>query len=412
LIEIAGTELRPPPVAPDPEVVADETLGINIGAKVQQAAILRVAGVPLTVTTEKTKMPKIDKEILEGLSHHQAARDMLTWILTDKTVSTIDGFDLEDVQEHTEPNGTKRRYGWLHPHWTIHKITGRWGSSPNVQNVSKRAGGGVENLRKMYVAPPGLLWVGLDYAQLEARLMAACSQDTFLLDIFKTKQDIHTAFGMLAFPSVFPKLAQVYATHKGQPCGPVQGDPKSKCDMCKQRDKLRDLTKRLEYGGLYGGAPETLWQSVVKDEPDLKLETVRQFLATVNRQCAGLRVWQKNLLDGAIRAGEIRSPILGRREVFPMGRVDPTVVSNYPMQSGGSDLWGLGAVKFADRYDQFAPVEESPRIIHNGHDSVGVLCTEDRGDEVMKAAEECWYYEWAGVEFPIEPAKARCWADT
>jgi len=60
--------------------------GVNFGAKVQQAAILRAAGVPLHRTTEKTGLPKIDKEVLEQYSRHTAARALLSYILVQKTI--------------------------------------------------------------------------------------------------------------------------------------------------------------------------------------------------------------------------------------------------------------------------------------------------------------------------------------
>ncbi len=717
------------------ELIAENVKGLNMGSKVQQSAVLRTAGVPLVKTTEKTGMPKIDKEVLEELGHHEASRDMLQFILTDKAVSFIDGISVEP--------SPFEGYGTIRPDWSIHKITGRWGSSPNCfdgateiltpggwvrfdalreemvaqydverdaisfvqptrvirqvhkgemvrlqrrnidllvtpdhrlllykrdgshedvlaqdfvpdrkmrtaahfsfeghaqapglvlgparlgawitllcaaqadgtwngsgwdfkgfskqrkidrlvaalrvlgldctlreytashpfregetrqrtgiyvkkcdigdqiremlgalkhfgswllqwgrpsvefflreimhwdgsytrrncysssekvnadwvqtlfvltgrrarirpydgspiqtrtnwqvdvcerqdtwttntiverqlwddtvycvsvpssyvmvrrggnvmivgqcQNWSKRAGGGVENIRKMIAAYPGYIICGGDYDQVEARLLGAQSQDPFLLEIFNSGKDIHTEFGCLAFPAIFPKLAEIYAQHQahlkatGEVCGPDASDPKSTCDMCTRRDKLRDLTKRLEYGGLYKGEADTLWQSIVKDEPDLKRETVVQFLVEVNRACAGLRKWQDEMLLQVLKDKVIKSPILGRCQFFPMGRVDPTVAANYPNQAGGADLWSIGARKFAAQYDQYAPVEVGPRMFHNGHDSVSVLCKEERGEEVCKAIEESWGCRWNNVNFTIKATAAHRWSAT
>lgn len=392
------------------ELIDETVKGISMGAKIQQAAVLRTAGVPLIKTTEKQGLPKIDKEVLEELGHHEASRDMLQFILTDKAVSFIDGIDIAP--------SPFEGYGTIHADWSIHKITGRFGSSPNVQNRSKRAGGGVENIRKMIAAYPGYIICGGDYDQVEARLLGAQSQDPFLLGIFNSGKDIHTEFGKLAFPSIFPKLAEIYAQHQahlkatGQVCGPDASDPKSVCDMCTRRDKLRDLTKRLEYGGLYKGEADTLWQSIVKDEPDLKRETVVQFLMEVNRACTGLRKWQDEMLLQVLKDKVIRSPILGRCQFFPMGRVDPTVAANYPNQAGGADLWSIGARKFAAQYDQYAPIEVGPRMFHNGHDSVSVLCKEERGEEVCNAIEASWGCRWNNVNFTIKATAAHRWSAT
>lgn len=371
--------------------------GVNFGAKIQQAAILRVAGVPLTKLTLKTGMPQVSKDTLEEFGYHAAARSMLNWMLTSAAIkNVIEGYDL----------GPDNR---VHAQWMVHKITGRWGSSPNMQNVSKRAGGGRVNMRSMFVAPEGYVFVGADFAQLEARIIAAASQDAFLLEIFRTDQDIHGALAGVAFPSVWPKLAQTFAEHKGRACGPNPADAKSKCDFCKQRDKLRDLTKRLEYGAFYGGAAETLWKSCVKDFPDLKIQQINEFLRVVGQRMSGVIRWRASVLAQAEKSFEIRSPILGRRETFPLGRVEPTVAYNYIPQSGGADLWALGAIDFMERWDQFG--SEDARICHNGHDSILVLCKEQYADRVKLDVEQCWTRAWNGVTFKIEAEIGKRWSD-
>lgn len=378
--------------------VADALGGINLGAKIQQIAILRVAGVELTKLSAKTGLPQVSKETLEELGHHPVARHMLDWMLTAAAIrNVVEGYKTAED-------------GRLHPQWMIHKITGRWGSSPNVQNVSKRAGGGRVNLRSMFVAPPGYVFVGADFAQLEARIIAAASQDPFLLGVFQREEDIHGALAGVAFPAVWPKLAETYAAHKGKACGPVPTDPKSKCEHCKQRDKLRDLTKRLEYGAFYGGSADTLWQSTVKDFPDLKLRQVHEFLHVVGVRMNGVLRWRANVLAQAEERGEIRSPILGRRQVFPLGRVEPTVAYNYIPQSGGADLWALGALDFMQLWDQFD--SDDARICHNGHDSILILCKECFAEQVKKDVEKCWTRSWGGVTFKIEAEHGKRWSDT
>lgn len=556
--------------------------GVNYGAKVVQAAILRAAGVPLLQLTPKSGLPKIDKEILESFGYHEAARAMLTYTLTAAALRTfVDGLEL----------GVDGR---LHPEWTVHKITGRWGSSPNCfdsktellvrgpcgvdwlridrfldmwathqvaqyvpetgavswtyatdvlkryhdgtmirlshdlldlvvtpehrtfactgekgradgshcaddlfrqvsmdgvrdppaesvprlvgtadalkfvafrggkpsyspcivpfedveytemrwagmvyclsvpssyvvvrrngkccvagqcQNWSKRAGGGAENLRRMIVAPEGFIFVGADQKQLEARLIGAMSQDPFLLGVFARGEDIHGALAGVAFPN-WPMLAETYAAHKaaharikttGIGCGKTPEQPY--CEACAQRDKVRDLTKRLEYGVFYGGAPDTLWKSVVKEFPDIKLDLILQFMRNVGLRMPDVLAWRTRTLAKVLEDGEIRSPLLGRREVFPMSRVDPTVVYNFLPQSGGADLWALGAIVFCERWPQDG---DDVRIIHNGHDSVLILCRKELADRVVKDVHECWEREWNGVQFLMDCKTGKYWSE-
>lgn len=380
--------------------------GVNFGAKIQQAAIMRAAGVPLLKVTEKTALPKISKETLEEFGHHAAARAMLNFILTSAALRTfIDNLPVEADNR-------------IHPDWMTTKITGRWGSSPNVQNWSKRAGGGVENLRRMIAAPEGFIFVGADQKQLEARLIAAASQDPFLIDVFKRNADIHGELAGVAFPAQWPAAAAMYAKHKplhkktkveGVGCGRSREHPY--CELCEARDKMRDLTKRLEYGAFYGGSPDTLWKSVVKDFPDIKPSAIVHFLATVGQRMAGVMSWRENVKNAAEKSGEIRSPILGRREVFPLahlGRVEPTVAYNFIPQSGGADLWAIGAAKFMELWDQ---TTEDARICHNGHDSVLILCKEEYADQVELDVHECWEMEWGGVPFLMDCKRGRRWSE-
>lgn len=377
--------------------------GVNFGAKVQQAAILRAAGVPLHRVTEKTGLPKIDKEVLEAYKRHTAARALLSYILVRKTIETyIEGEKRAGKKGDTRAV-TVSSDGYLHPLWTVHKITGRWGSSPNVQNWSKRAGGGAENLRSMIEAPEGYTLVGADQKQLEARLIGGMAQCKLMIDCFRNGDDIHSLFAGIGFPNEWPRLAKIFKEHKAAAGG------KCKCADCQNRNKMRDRTKNLEYGAFYGGKEDKLFEAIAKDFAEATLGQVREFLARFNAMLPEVLAWREKTLKEAIQDGEIRSPILGRRQVFPLGRVDPNVAYNYKAQSGGADLWAIGAGKFMEKWDQW---EFDARIIHNGHDSVLILCREELAAEVEQDVYACWNMEWNGVPFEMECQTAKQWSET
>lgn len=575
-------------------ILAVEKRGVNFGAKVQQCAILRAAGVPLHKKTEKTGLPKIDKEVLEGLARHPAAKALLSYILTEKTINVyIEG------EKRAGKNGGKSRPvmvtedGYIHPQWTIHKITGRWGSSPNCfdgsteifargehfygwvplsrfvrewnegkralvgqfvpetgavemveptnpfrrmyagsmvalrhslldlfvtedhrlfmcrdfakdrvrsreairlfydvsvtdpisisartmlhivtpdqvtmrqcdthgfvgfrvdgngdgwlpqlipgndveatnvewagpvyclsvpssyiivrrnskvcvvgqcQNWSKRAGGGAENLRSMIEAPEGYTLIGADQKQIEARLIGAMLQCRYMIDTFRSGGDIHSAMAAIGFPDVWPRLAAIFKDHKAA--------GKCTCPDCNTRNQMRDVTKRLEYGAFYGGKEQTLFESIVKDFPDSTLGQVREFLRRFNQMLPEVLAWREQALEEAIRDGEIRSPILGRRQVFPLGRVDPNVAYNYTAQSGAADIWCIGAEKFMQLWDQ---AEFDARLINNSHDSVLILVREELAAQVEQDVYACWNMEWNGVPFEMESKIAKQWSET
>ncbi|NMC09213.1 hypothetical protein GYA44_02710, partial [Candidatus Microgenomates bacterium] len=62
--------------------------------------------------------------------------------------------------------------------------------NPNMQNLPAQ-GEWAEKLRKAFVARDGFKFVGMDYSQIELRIMADMSKDDLLIEDFKNDLDIH-----------------------------------------------------------------------------------------------------------------------------------------------------------------------------------------------------------------------------
>lgn len=318
---------------------------------------------------------------------------------------------LHNVEIATVPYAGKVYCVTVPSSYIVVRRNGQATVAAQCQNWSKRAGGGEENLRTMIEAPEGYIFVGADQAQLEARLVGAMSQCRYFLDTFRAGGDIHGAFAAVGFPADWPRLAAAFKAHKGTVGKGPDGKPlKCTCPQCLERDKMRDLTKRLEYGCIYGGQAKAIWESLVGDYGTLTQRQVQFFLDNFAKECWEVVVWRQQVLKEAIDQGEVRSPILGRRQVFPLHRVDPTVAYNYKAQSGGADLWALGAVEFCNRWDQYDSVDA--RIIHNGHDSVLIMCKEELAPQVEQDVYACWNREWGGVQFFMEAKIAKRWSET
>jgi hypothetical protein len=153
---------------------------------------------------------------------------------------------------------------------------------------------------------------------------------------------------------------------------------------------------------------------VVKDHPDTKIEHVRHFMSAMTLKMPELPAWRADLYNRALKDGELRSPILGRRQTFPMHRLDPTVAYNWESQSGGADLWALGAVEFDRRWPQ-KPVQfggqTDARLIHNGHDSMMVLARDEVVSQVGKDIVASWSRNWGGVDFPLDLKVGHRWSE-
>jgi DNA polymerase-1 len=77
--------------------------------------------------------------------------------------------------------------------------TGRLSSkNPNLQNIPTRSELGAR-IREAFVAPEGKVLIGIDYSQIELRLLAHFSEDSVLVDAFREDKDIHMQTAIVLF---------------------------------------------------------------------------------------------------------------------------------------------------------------------------------------------------------------------
>lgn len=377
------------------------------------AALLKARGHQLQKMTAGGK-PSTSKDILEEMTHIEDVRTILDYREAAKLQSTfVVGLPIESdarYREQVDVNVTldngriirPRRWGRLHSSWNLHLITGRWASYPNVQNWPKANMRGRPNLRSQVVAPPGRKLVGADFAQLEARIIGLLSGDPFLVSIFMdgfgeceagcvqgdepvkfcTRHDIHTVFAVEVFPG-FDKYSK------------------------DERKELRDLTKRAEYGGFYGAAVETMYQSIVKEFPDVTLPAVARVLQIIVAKMPGVARWHRTLARQAM-GGEIRTAITGRRRAFPLGNAEEAVVKNFPVQGTGADIVDLGILALVPQ------LPDDAHLIIQGHDAVVLDVHEDDAEDVAAittaALSQTFTVNDVTMDFPANAAIGDTWA--
>ncbi len=363
----------------------------NVGSSDHIAAYLKARGVPLYFQTEKGAT-STKKEILEGFAHIPEVRALLDYRENQKMFSTFvySFFDRFDEEGKIVKYGHADQEDRLHPRWNVHRITGRWSAEdPQSQNWPKAdKKKGRPNLRSQVVAPEGRILVGFDFAQLEARIIALLSGDPFLCDIFTSGKDIHSEFARIVWPN-FDDLPY------------------------ERRKVLRDTVKRPEYGAFYGGSIETLWKNVVKDYPDVKQADIARMVTLMTARMPGVTVWHQQLLRNVARPPhELRSAIYGRRRCFPLGNADMNDVFNFPVQATGSDIMATGLIRLMPRLRNNY-VNANPII--QIHDAIVFECDEEDGDRLMADVKECFEqthtHNGVTVDFPVDPAKGRSWAD-
>lgn len=358
-------------------------------------AFLKAAGVPLWKPTKSGKKTSTSGDVLEEFGDHPEVASMLLLRSNQQLYKTfiVRMFNwVQDSQGAWQPPYVQDD-GRVHPLWSPTQISGRFSSKdPPSSNWSmgeethldpiKR----LPNTRRQLIAPPGHGIVAFDAAQLEARTMAVQSGDPFLCDIFATGKDIHFEAAKL----IFPHIANL------DPTDPEYGD-------------LRDLTKRLEYGAWYEGSITAIQRALASAKPELAgargYQMIEKAVMQLKAATPGLTAWKQRLLaQTSLPPYTLRSYLLGRMRVFPLGDPPPTDVANNPNQFMGDDVISLGITRFMPRLDRYKGTAFP--ILHQ-HDAVYVQCREDDMLSVARDIAETFpmtvkAVNGAEIDFPID----------
>ncbi len=369
----------------------------KISAAPHIAALLKAMGAPmLQRTTGGTTATK--KEILEGMVDMPIVRDILAYRENDKLLSTFIWPTFDQIRvDGSMSYGFADENDRVHPIWNIHKITGRWASSEPVmsnvpKDISKKMPDGTRkilrpNLRTQVVAPKGRIFVGFDYSQLEARIIALISGDPWLCKVFADNKDIHRECAMIVWPT--------FAT----------------MDKADQK-ALRDGVKPLEYGAFYGGSVETLWKAQLKEGRDIKLADVTKAVGAMMRAMPGVVQWQHDCVRKASTFPfEIRTFTGSRRRTFPLGNADRNESINFGVQAQASRIMNIGMARMDDALKNFKQAFAILQI----HDAAVFECYEDDAEAIKAEVVRCFTQDYTRdgltIPFPIEAKIGRSWAD-
>ncbi len=174
--------------------------------------------------------------------------------------------------------------------------TGRLSSkNPNLQNIPTRTKLGAE-VRRAFIAPEGKKLIGIDYSQIELRLLAHFSQDKILVDAFKNNKDIHRQTAVALF-------------------GEDEADAK------------RAIAKTVNFGLLYGMGQKKLSQTLNISTKEAKDIIEKYFLSF-----GSVKTYFRAIVDGAKEVGYVQT-LLGRRRYFDFENAKPMFRAAYERES-------------------------------------------------------------------------------
>ena len=243
----------------------------------------------------------------------------------------------------------------------------------------------VPEIRHIFVARPGHVFLSRDYSQLEAKLVAYMSCDQPSINVFESGGDVHTANAIDLFNT----------------------DVISK--------PMRDYAKSYLYKIIYGGAgsekertscPCVQWGCAGKQPGVVELKRADK-LAMERRWFAlhpAVQVFQRELIDKVKRTHYYEHPLGGRRYfTAPMSAQLEREIMNFPFQYGSAVLMARAQISL-DKQD--AP------IVLQMHDEFLLEIPErqvQHWDILTKVIMEKPVEEFGGVSFSTDLAVGKNW---
>lgn len=234
----------------------DCKLNLNSPLKLQ-CLLYEVMGLPVISVTD-TKQPSTDGDTIEALINHatlQEHRELLQHLIDFKAVdkiltSFIPAFEAAPMAL----DGWHYLFGFFNLGGTL---SGRLSSNgPNLQNLPATGSRYAKMIKKMFKAPPGWLFVGLDFNSLEDRISALTTKDPNKLKVYTDGFDGHALRAVFYWPDQFQHIDS--------------SDPKQVNLLKKQDHPLRQKSKAPTFALTYQGTFRTLMVNCGFSEEEAK----------------------------------------------------------------------------------------------------------------------------------------------
>ena len=181
--------------------------------------------------------------------------------------------------------------------------TGRLSSkNPNLQNIPTRTKLGAK-IREAFVAPEGKKLIGIDYSQIELRLLAHFSQDLVLVDAFKSDKDIHLQTAIALF-----------------------GEDEAQAK--------RSVAKTVNFGLLYG-----MGQKKLSDTLGITTKEAKEIIERYFESFPTVKTYFRSIVDDSKHFGYVET-LLKRRRYFDYENASPMFRAAYERESVNSVFQG------------------------------------------------------------------------
>jgi len=231
--------------------------------------------------------------------------------------------------------------------------TGRLSSSdPNLQNIPIRTPLGRE-VRKGFVADAGHVFLGVDYSQIELRILAHFSGDEAFVTAFTHGVDVHKQTAAVIFDV---PVADVTPSMRAQ-------------------------AKTVNFATLYGQGPFSLARQL-----GISRDEAKRFIDTYFERFAGVRAYLDEQVEKAHELGYVET-LLGRRRYVPelksrnwsVRQFGERVAQNTPIQGTAADMIKRAMIDVQRALDDAG---SAARLLLQVHDELLLEVPEPAVDEV------------------------------
>ncbi len=247
--------------------------------------------------------------------------------------------------------------------------TGRLSShSPNLQNIPVRSPKGLL-IRKGFIASSKeYCLLGVDYSQIELRLLAHFSQDKDLMEAFLKGRDIHLETSKALFGG----------------------------DLAKEK---RSIAKSINFGLVYGMGSKKLSETL-----NIPLSEAKSYIEAYFKRFPSIKDYLNRMKEEILKTSKAFT-LLGRYRVFDFNGVNDYVKGNYLregvnaiFQGSASDLLKLGMLKVSERFKN----NPSVRLLLQVHDELIFEIEEKNALELQQEIQRILNDEVYPLRVPLE----------
>ena len=232
--------------------------------------------------------------------------------------------------------------------------TGRLSSkNPNLQNIPVRSEAGAL-IRSAFIPKDGYKLVGIDYSQIELRLLAHFSQDKALVDAFNSGDDIHYQTSVKIF-----------------------GEEKAK--------EKRAVAKSINFGLLYGMGSKKL-----ADTLGITTKEAKSYIESYFEAFVTVKDYLKSIEEFAFENGYIET-LLKRKRLFDFDSANGMQKAAYLRESvntlfqgSAADLIKLSMIKIYEKYKN----NEKMSMLLQIHDELIFEIEENEVEKITKDLEK------------------------